>query len=89
MEIIYSQEKDVVNQQIVLGCTCLEFDRLFSLENKPLLSVGDRFKYNNVGAYTMCLTPLFIKYIPKVYLQEIGQFTLIRDKWTAYEYIQK
>ena len=88
-EINYSKEKATVCQQIVSGCTCLEYDRLFTLENKPLLNVGDRIKYNNVGAYTMCLTPLFIRYIPKVYLQDNGQFTLIRDKWTANEFIQK
>lgn len=89
LEINYSQEKAVISQQIVSGCTCLEYDRLFTLVNKPLLSVGDRIKYNNVGAYTMCLTPLFIRYIPKVYLQDNGQFTLIRDKWTSNEFVQK
>lgn len=80
---------EIVKKQIVSGCTCLEYDRLFTIEQKPLLQVGDRILYNNVGAYTMCLTPMFIRYIPKVYLWNGKEYKLIREKWTAEEYIQK
>lgn len=88
-EEIYQHDTSEVKQQIVSGCTCLEYDRLFTLENKPLLSVGDRILYHNVGAYTMCLSPLFIRYTPNVYALENGQYQLVREKWTAKEYIQK
>lgn len=88
-EEIYLKESKHISSQIICGCTCLEYDRLFTLNNKPQLNVGDRILYHNVGAYTMCLTPNFIRYIPKVYVDDCGQFTLIRDKWTAKECIQK
>lgn len=88
-EELYRAETSVVEEQIVSGCTCLEYDRLFTLTDKPLLSVGDRIRYKNVGAYTMCLTPMFIRYIPNIYVKEKKGYSLIRGKWTAEEYIQK
>lgn len=88
-EEIYLNNSDIVNKQIVSGCTCLEYDRLFTLENKPLLNVGDRIKYKNVGAYTMCLTPMFIRYIPNIYAKNGDEYFLIREKWNAKDYIHK
>ncbi|MDO4957408.1 MAG: diaminopimelate decarboxylase [Bacteroidales bacterium] len=89
-EVIYNKNNTTdVKSQVVSGCTCLEYDRLFSLYDRPLLSVGDRIYYRNVGAYTMCLSPMFIRYIPNVYLKKNDTFTLIRDKWSVNEYIQK
>lgn len=88
-EEIYFKDSDIVSEQIVSGCTCLEYDRLFTLKNKPLLNVGDRIKYRNVGAYTMCLTPMFIRYIPHIYAKDNGNYFLIREKWTAQDYIHK
>lgn len=86
---LYQGQTLCVDRQVVSGCTCLEYDRLFELRDKPLLSVGDRILYNNVGAYTMCLTPMFIRYIPNIYSLENGEYRLVRQKWTANEYIQK
>lgn len=81
--------RPIVKEQIVSGCTCLEYDRMFTLSDKPLLSIGDRIYYRNVGAYTMCLSPMFIRYIPNIYLKKDGEYTLVREKWTAEEYVQK
>ncbi len=80
---------EVLKKQVVCGSTCMEHDRLFEMHDEEALSVGDRIIYDKVGAYTMCLTPLFIKYFPRVYMEEGGQFTLVRDAWTPAEYIQK
>lgn len=88
-EIIYKKEKPIVEQQVVSGCTCLEYDRMFTLEQKPLLSVGDRIYYRNVGAYTMCLSPMFIRYIPNIYMKTNSGFDMVREKWTADEHIMK
>lgn len=89
-EEIYKQDTfPVVNVQTLGGCTCLEYDRLFSLYDKPLLNVGDRIVYHNVGAYTMCLSPMFIRYIPNIYAIENDICKLVREKWTAKEYLQK
>ena len=88
-EIYQNERAPQVKKQVVSGCTCLEYDRLFALEDKPRLSVGDRILYHNVGAYTMCLTPMFIRYIPRIYAFQKGKYKLVREKWTAEEYIQK
>ncbi len=77
-------------KQIVAGCTCLEYDRFFTLKNQSALQVGDRILYHNVGAYTMCLTPLFIRYLPKVYqVNADGSVTVVRDRWTAQDCLAK
>lgn len=88
-EEIYHSESFSVKEQIVSGCTCLEYDRLFTMQDRPLLQVGDRIVYHNVGAYTMCLSPMFIRYIPNIYLRKGDEYRLIREKWTAKEFIQK
>jgi len=88
-EILSEQVNNTVTEQVVSGCTCLEYDRLFSLKEQPLLSVGDRILYKNVGAYTMCLTPMFIRYIPNIYVIDKNKHYLIRKKWTEKEFIQK
>ena len=88
-EMFTKGDGKVVSKQIVSGCTCLEYDRLFSIDRKPLLAVGDRVLFKNVGAYTMCLSPLFIRYTPNVYVIRDSEYELIREKWTANEYIQK
>lgn len=88
-EVLYSKENPAVAEQIISGCTCLEYDRLFFLHNKPLLSVGDRILYRNVGAYTMCLSPMFIRYIPNIYLKSDDDYRLVREKWTAKEFVMK
>ena len=87
--IEYRNISDNVPQQVISGCTCLEYDRIFNLIDKPLLGVGDRIRYKNVGAYTMCLTPMFIRYIPNIYALDATGFHLIREKWTASDYILK
>lgn len=88
-EIISKQDKPIVEQQIVSGCTCLEYDRMFSLDRKPLLSVGDRIYYRNVGAYTMCLSPMFIRYIPTIYMKAGDNYQIVRERWTAEEHMMK
>lgn len=89
-QIIRKTEKTSKAQcQIISGCTCLEYDQLMELKDEPLLHVGDRILYNNVGAYTMCLTPMFIRYIPRVYTCKKNEYSLVREEWTANEYVIK
>ncbi len=88
----YIKYKDAVNrkvlkEQTIVGFTCMERDRLFKLKDAPALNVGDIITYQDVGAYTMCLSPLFIQYYPDVYLLNDGQYQLIRKKWTVSEYL--
>lgn len=88
-EEIYSSPTVTAETQIISGCTCLEYDRLFTIKNKPLLSVGDYIVYHNVGAYTMCLTPMFIRYVPTIYANDGSAYHLIRERWTAKDFTTK
>lgn len=81
--------RDIIKTQVISGFTCMENDRLFVLENHPQLLAGDRIIYEKAGAYTMCLSPLFIKYFPAVYVKQDQDVYKIRDRWTVNEYIQK
>ena len=80
--------EDKISEQVICGYTCIEHDRLFKLRDELKLSVGDKITYYKVGAYTMCLAPLFIKYFPNVYLNDNGNLTKVREAWTPEFYIQ-
>ena len=84
-----SKERKKFNKQVICGYTCMEHDRLFVDENNYELKVGDKIIYEKVGAYTMCLTPLFIKYFPTVYVLGDEKIIKVREKWSTNEYIQK
>ena len=73
--------RDRVASQIIGGCTCLEYDRLMELKNDQLLQVGDMIRFHRVGAYTMALTPLFIRYWPEVYVDDGKSLSLVRKKF--------
>ena len=75
-------------KQVICGYTCIENDRLFELENEKELLVGDKLIYDKVGAYTMCLTPLFIKYFPDVYLKDGENMKLVMERWLPENYVQ-
>ncbi len=83
-----SETEETEEKQIICGFTCMEDDRLFTLENAPKLYPGDRISYQKVGGYTMCLTPLFIRYFPNVYVEKCGEYQCVRRAWTADEYVQ-
>lgn len=76
-------------KQVVSGYTCMEHDRLFEAINEPELCEGDKIIYHKVGAYTMCLTPLFIKYFPDVYVESAGGYQMVREAWKPEEYFMK
>lgn len=79
-----SYDRPIEPLQIVSGCTCLEYDRMFTLVDKPCLEVGDRILYHNVGAYTMTLSPQFIRLWPRVYAKdEEGDYREVRRQSSA------
>lgn len=80
-------ERIVHPKQVICGYTCMEHDRLFTAINEHELSIGDKIIYDKVGAYTMCLTPLFIKYFPDVYVEDSGKYSLVRKSWKPEQYI--
>lgn len=85
--IIANNEREVHPKQIICGYTCMEHDRIFEDVNGLTLKVGDQIVYDKVGAYTMCLTPLFIKYFPDVYVEVNGEYILVRKAWKPEQYI--
>ena len=82
-------QRDIHPKQVICGYTCMEHDRLFEEKNGSTLQYGDQIIYDKVGAYTMCLTPLFIKYFPDVYVESNGNIKKIRSAWTPNEYVQR
>lgn len=81
-------QRETHPKQVICGYTCMEHDRLFEEENGFILQCGDQVIYDKVGAYTMCLTPLFIKYFPDVYVESNGNVKKVRNAWTPNEYVQ-
>lgn len=84
-----TEDASTVTRQIITGASCLEQDKLYELCDAPVIQIGDRIRYNNVGAYTLCLSPLFINYFPIVYALKDGLYSVIRDRWTAKEFVAK
>ncbi len=81
-----SDSRKRIDKQIISGFTCMEHDRLFELVDGEELLPGDQIVYHKVGAYTMCLSPLFIKWYPDVYVKDDGKVYRVRDRWSADEY---
>lgn len=80
--------EDYPDRQIICGMTCVEGDRLIYLENEKELRPGDLVVYHKAGSYTMCYSPIFIQYLPAVYVEKQGNYRCVREKWTAEEYVQ-
>ena len=81
-----NEKRTELNRQIICGFTCMEHDRMFEVKNEQELLPNDQIIYHKVGAYTMCLSPLFIKWFPSVYVKDGTKISKVRDKWTDIEY---
>lgn len=78
------------DSQWICGATCMEYDRLFEINNDIALIPGDKVIYDTAGGYTICLNPLFINYFPAVYIEhEDGSLFTAREPWTNDEFLQK
>lgn len=74
-------DRKIQEKQVICGYTCMENDRFFIMNNAFELQENDQIIYEKVGAYTMCLTPLFIEFFPDVFLEDGGKLTSIRKRW--------
>lgn len=92
-ELISKTKEEITadKPQIVSGSTCLENDRLFRLcVQDRKINVGDKILFHRVGAYTMCLTPLFINYFPCVYsTHNDDSVKIVRERWSAKDFLTK
>ena len=85
--VVYAdQDRENHGKQTISGYTCMEHDRLFEMKNAPELKVGDRIVYEKVGGYTMCLSPLFIKFFPSVWVEDGNEVYQVRTHWTAKDF---
>lgn len=84
-----NETREIVKKQLIGGCTCLENDIIFELNNSEKLQEGDLILYKSVGAYTMTLSPLFIRYFPKVYYKADESYNLVRENWKSTDIIKK
>lgn len=76
--------------QSLVGYTCMEGDRIMDMDAHERLQQGDVVVFEKVGSYTSTLSPLFISYYPAVYAEKRnGEWTCVRERWTAQEFIQK
>jgi diaminopimelate decarboxylase len=66
----------------VVGSTCMEKDYLLTEITDVLPDVGDFIKIDNVGAYTVVLTPPFINPAPAIVVRKSDTFKLVRSKQT-------
>ncbi len=75
-------------KQIVSGFTCMEKDRFIYIDkNAQKLKKDDYIELLFTGAYTLNFTPLFIQFLPNVYVYENDKYYLVRKKWGAKEYM--
>ena len=82
------KDRKEIPSQMICGATCMEYDRMFQVENEKELKAGDRVVFTNAGGYTVCLTPLFIHYFPAVYVKKSdGTLFEARKPWTNDEYV--
>lgn len=74
-------------KQIVCGYTCMDHDRLMSLDSKQELAVGDQIIYHMVGAYSMTFGGPFIRYWPDVYVSIEGHLERVRTRMAVDDYL--
>ncbi len=73
------KETELINKQIICGYTCMDHDRLMTIENQKELKLGDQIIYHRVGAYSMTFGGMFISYYPEVYVEYEGKIEKVRS----------
>jgi len=72
----------------VVGSTCMEKDVMLKEVTLPRLEAGDYIQFRGVGAYTICLTPTFINYLPPILMEENGEYVEVRRRQNIEDIIQ-
>lgn len=72
----------------VVGSTCMEKDVMLKDVVLPKLEAGDYIQFRGVGAYTICLTPTFINYLPPILMEENGNYVEVRRRQNIEDIIQ-
>lgn len=87
---IYSLIPDnniTIGEQIICGYTCMNHDRLMSINDKEELVIDNKIIHHRVGAYKMKFGGMFINYYPDVYVKiENNQVAKVRNKSSMEDY---
>ena len=83
------ENRRIVDQQIICGYTCMEHDRIMNICEKMELKQGDRIIFNTVGSYTLGFNMMFIRFLPRVYMKDDLEYSLVRSEWSVDEFLQK
>ena len=79
--------RNKLEKQIICGYTCMDHDRIMTLEDKPELKINDKIIYHKVGNYTVTMGGLFIRYFPNVYIKMVnGKIDKIRNRISVEDY---
>lgn len=81
-----NSKKLIEKKQIICGYTCMDHDRIMTIENTPMLEVGDKIIYHRVGAYTMTFGGPFIRYFPDVYVKIKDRIIQVRKRIQVKDY---
>lgn len=87
---VYSLQTDCEvseRTQVICGYTCMDHDRIMILRDCPRLECGDKITYHRVGAYSMTLGGMFIRYYPDVFAEKDGHLRHIRSRISVEDYI--
>ncbi len=88
LDLEENRERRTVENQVISGVTSLDGDCLLQLENHPELLPGDNITFHQVGAYTMSLSPLFMKGFSDIYVKENNEYYKVREKWGLNKYLE-
>ena len=81
---LFTKSRDTLPEQRICGYTCMDSDRLCTLENERRLDEGDIVVINFAGAYSSTFTPeMFIKYPPAVYAKCGDTIECVRMPYVA------
>lgn len=83
-----SEDNPKINKQIVCGYTCMDHDRIMTIENEKELNIGDMIIYHRIGAYSMTFGGPFIQYFPDVYVQDGNEIELVRKRFDEKVYLK-
>lgn len=84
-QVILQDRNNPVQSYDVVGSTCMEKDIILKEIADPLPQPGDFIVIENVGAYTLVMTPSFINPAPAILANEKGTYKLVRKKRTLDE----
>lgn len=75
-------------KQVICGYTCMDHDRIMSIENQRELQAGDEIIYHRVGAYSMTFGGMFIRYYPNVFVEKENGIERVRTAISTEEYVE-